>query len=218
MPGKALICLGLLALLGGCAQMGAEMRAPPGSLVPATLTDGSADPVPGMAAQAAAAFADAGRSLAGQPAATARATGQVEVLLVEFARNPRWAPLPDAAVGALRTARLELRATFGIRSGADGAAVGRALGAAEAALRAGDRRAAQDALAPALFEPGGAVTLARLTAPGFLPEARNGTAAARDAVRRLQQEQVGGTIGALDPNSGWVNPLPGQGAFGPAMQ
>lgn len=205
---RALLPLGLLALVAGCA----EMRTPPAiTRIPAVLAPNSPDPVRTMAAEAAAAFADAGRSLAGDPARTARAAAQVEMLLAEFERDPRWAPISPGAIFELRGARLELRAALGIRAGAGSDAVARALAAAYQALQRGDQRAAQAALDPALFEPGGAVTLARLINPGPLPQTRLGTTRAQEEVARLAEQQLGGVVGALDPNAVLINPMPGVG-------
>jgi hypothetical protein len=198
----------LLAHLGACA----EMREPPAlSRVPPGLGVASADPVPAMAAEAAAALAGGGGGLAGDPAATARAFGRLELVAAEFRRNPRWAPLPTAVETELRTARLEWRAALGIRSGAAAEAVAAALGRAALALQGGDTRAAAAALDPALFEPGGQVTLARLTAPGPLPQSQIASAVARDEAARLGQQQLSGPSGALDPNAGLL------GGFGGAL-
>ncbi|WP_372624061.1 hypothetical protein [Falsiroseomonas sp.] len=199
MTRTVLRCLLLAALLGGCAEM---REAPALSRVPPGLGVASADPVPAMAAEAAAALANSGRGLAGNPAATARAVGQLELVAAEFRRDPRWAPLPTAVETELRTARLEWRAALGIRSGAAPEAVATALGRAVLALQSRDTRAAAAALDPALFEPGGPVTLARLTAPGPLPQSMIASTVARDEATRLGQLRLGGPTGALDPNAG----------------
>ncbi len=194
-----LTCLFAAGLLGACA----EMRAPPPlSRVPPGLGVVAADPIPAMVEEAALALADAGRSLAGNPAGTARAIGRLEFAGAEFRRDPRWAPLPTAVETELRTARLEWRAALGIRAGATPEATAAALGRAAIALGAGDTRAAAAALEPALFEPGGAVTLARLTAPGPLPQSRIASGAAREEVARLARLRLAGPTGALDPYAG----------------
>ena len=188
-------------LLAGCAEMrepAALTRIPPGLGVVA------ADPLPAMAAEAAASFADGGRSLAGRPGATARAVGQGEILGAELRRDPRWAGLPTVIESELRTARLEWRAALGIRVGAAPDAVGAALGRAAIALAEGDTRGGAAALDPALFEPGGAVTLARLAAPGPLPTARSATALLDREIMRLARQRGGGLSNALDPDAGLV--------------
>jgi hypothetical protein len=186
-------------LLAGCAEMrepAAISRIPPGLGVVA------GDPVPAMAAEAAASFADGGRALAGRPGATARAVGQGEILGAELRRDPRWVGLPPVIESELRTARLEWRAALGIRAGAAPEAVGAALGRAAIALAAGDTRGGAAALDPALFEPGGAVTLARLAAPGPLPTARSATALLEREMARLARQRGGGLSNALDPDAG----------------
>ena len=138
----------------------------------------------------------------------------MELLGAEFRRDPRWAPLPTAVETEIRTARLEWRSALGIRSGAAPDAVAAALGRATLALRAEDVPAASAALDPALFEPGGNVTVARLASPGPLPQSRIASAVARDEVARLAQLRIGGTVGALDPNAGFLLPADGQGTTG----
>ncbi len=129
----------LAALLGACA----EIRTPaPASRVPAGLGVMAGDPLPAIAADAAAAFGDAGRSLAGRPAATARAVGQGEFLAAELRRDARWAGLSTAVETELRTARIEWRAALGIRAGAAPDAVAAALGRAGVALANNDTRGA----------------------------------------------------------------------------
>ncbi|HEV7267053.1 MAG TPA: hypothetical protein VGN83_19385 [Falsiroseomonas sp.] len=213
MTRTVLHCLLLAALLGGCA----EMREPPTlSRVPPGLGVESADPVPAMASETAAALAGAGRGLAGNPAATARAFGQLELVAAEFRRDPRWAPLPTAVETELRTARLEWRAALGIRSGASPGAVATALGRAALALQGRDTGAAAAALDPALFEPGGPVTLARLTAPGPLPQSMIAGTLARDESARLGELRLGGPTGALDPHAGLLGGL--GGPVGPSLR
>jgi hypothetical protein len=205
-PASALLLA--LALLAGCA----EMQTPsPLSRIPQGLGVVAADPLPAIVAEAAAAFADAGRSLAGQPAATARATGQMELLAADLRRDPRWAALPTAVETELRTARLEWRAALGIRAGATPEAVAAALGRATIALRANDTRSAAAALDPALFEPGGTPTLARLTAPGPLPQSRSASALAQSEMARMARQRGGGLSNALDPDAGLVGLNPSLG-------
>lgn len=195
----------LAVALPGCA----EMRQPPPGQVPPGLSVTAPDPVPALAAEAAAAFADSGRSLAGNPAATARAVGQAELVAAELRRDARWAALPAIVGGELRTGRIEWRAALGIRSGAAPEAVSAALGRAALALRAGDTRGAATALDPRLFEPGGVVTLARLAAPGPLPQVAIATRLAQQQIEALAQGRVAGLTGALDPDVGVLGGLSG---------
>ncbi|NGM23435.1 hypothetical protein G3576_25710 [Roseomonas stagni] len=205
--------LAMTAGLGACA----EMRTPaPITRIPPVLAAGSADPVLDLVNQAATDFEDAGRSLANDPARMARAAARVEVISAEFARDARWAPLSPSVGFEMRGARTELRAALGIRAGASPEAASRALSAAYAALMRGDRAAAVRALDPAIFEPGGEGTLAFLTRPGPLPQSRIATALARDEASRLARSNVWGLSGSLDPDSGWLDPLPGRGmSIGP---
>lgn len=196
----------LAVMLGACA----EMRTP-ASRIPPGLGVVAGDPLPAIAADAAAALRDAGAGLAGRPGATARAIGQMELLDVALRADPRWAPLPTAVTTEFRTARLEWRAALGIRAGAAPEPVAAALGRAAIALGANDTRAAAAALDPALFEPGGAVTLARLAAPGPLPTARSASALAEGEMARLTRMQGGGLVNALDPNAGLLGLPPAGG-------
>jgi hypothetical protein len=203
--GAWLACL--LPLLG-CA----EMRQPaPITRVPPVLAAGSPDPVRDAVGEVAVAYADAGRSLAGDPGRMARAAALLELVAVEFGRDLRWAPLPPGVGFELRAARTETRAALGTRAGADPDAVVAALAAAHLALRRGDQGEAGRALDAALFEPGGTGTLALLGRPGALPQGRIATSLARDEVERLSRSQIWGLSGALDPQSGWLDPQPGRG-------
>jgi hypothetical protein len=200
---------GLLAgfgLLGGCAEM---RQPPPASRVPAGLGVVSADPLPAIGAEAAAALADRGRALNGNPAATARTIGRMEFMLAELRRDPRWAPVSVGATTELRTAQAEWRAALGIRAGAPPEAVAAALGRTTMALSAGDARMAAGMLDATIFDPGAAVTLARLAAPGPLPQSAIASGLLHQEVERLRQLRIGGPIGALDPDAGFVGALTG---------
>lgn len=201
-PLLLLCCL----VLGACAEL---RTPPPGSRVPAALAAGSVDPVPRIAGESASAFADAGRSMLGDPARMARAAAQLEVLAVELARDPRWAALPAGVSLEMRAARTELRAALGTRAGADPDAVARALAAAHVALARGDRAAAAASLDGALFDPGGVVVLARLANPGPLPQARIATTLAQTEMAGVSDARLGGVTGALDPDAMLLDPRPG---------
>ena len=194
-------------LLGACAEM---RLPPPAERIPASLGAGTADPLRDALAEAAAAYADGGRSLVNNPARMARAGAQLELITAEFARDLRWAPLPAGVGFELRAARIELRAALGIRANADPDAVVRALAATQLAVQRRDAAGAAFALSPVLFEPGGAATLARLAEPRQLPQGRIALTLARDEVDRLNRTRVGWLIGALDPQSGWIDPEPGR--------
>ncbi len=207
-----LVWMAVMALaVTGCAEL---RTPPPAARIPSALLPGSADPLRDAAGEAASLFADGGRSLAGNPARMARAAALLESLTAEMPRDARFAPIATSAGFELRAARVELRSALGIRANAEPEAASRALTAAHLALGRGDTGAAEAALTPALFEPGGRVTLARLVSPGPLPQARIATAQALEGVRRLEAERVGGLSGALDPGSGNAAPQPvGRGGF-----
>lgn len=204
-----------LLLLAGLVGACAEMRTPaPASRIPPGLGVVAGDPLPAMAAESAAALRDAGAGLAGRPGQTARAIGQMEFLDVALRTDPRWAPLPTAVATETRTARLEWRAALGIRAGAAPEAVAASLGRAAIALGANDARAAAAALDPALFEPGGVVTLARLAAPGPLPASRSASALTEGEMARLARMRSGGLVNALDPDAGLLGLPPAGGPPG----
>jgi hypothetical protein len=206
LPLAALPAALLAALLGACA----EMREPPEvARIPPGLGVAAADPVPALVAEAAAALSDGGASLNGRPAEAARAIGQMELVADAFRRNPRWAPVSAATLTELRTARTEWRQAIGVPEDAPPATVAAALGRASLALRQNDTRAAGAALAPEAFVPGGAPAVARLAAPGPLPQSRIASAMARDEVARMARMQLGGVTGALDPDAPFLNALTG---------
>lgn len=176
----------LLALVAaGCA----EMRRPVAPPAPADLVGGAPDPARAAIAAAAAAFADRGAGLVDRPAAAAQAAAQLEFSTEAFATDPRWAAMPESVRREMLLARTELRDAIGIAETAPTRrAVGALLGAARA-LRADDRGRAAAALAPPLFRPGGAASVARLADPGPLPQVANATALAQAAAVRLESDE-----------------------------
>jgi hypothetical protein len=196
----------LLLVLPACAEM---RQQPEFARVPPGLGVAAADPVPAMIAEASAALADGGASLNGRPAEAARAIGQMELVTEAFRRNPRWSPVSSATLTELRTARTEWRGAIGIPEAAEAEAVAIALGQASLALREADTARAAAALAAGLFAPGGTPTVARLAAPGPLPQARIASVMARDEVQRMARMQLGGVTGALDPDAPFLNSLTG---------
>lgn len=199
------------ALLAGCAEM---REPPPLSRVPPGLGVVSPDPVPAMAADAAAALAGGGQALAGRPGVTARAIGQLELVTAEFSTNARWAPVPPAVTAQMRAARAEWRSAIGIRDAAAPAAVATALGRVSIAMAANDSRSAATSLDAAVFDPGGAPNLARLAAPGPLPETAIAASLASQAAEAVRARALSGPIGALDPDAGRVVMPGGPGSEG----
>lgn len=198
-------------LLGACA----EMRTPPAvSRVPAGLGVVAADPVPAMAAEAAGVFREGGRGLQGRPGEVARATGQMELVTQVLTRDPRWTALPTQVNAELTPARLEWRSVFGIRAGATPEAVATALGQVAVAMGRNDTRAAAAALDPAIFEPGGGATFARLAAPDPLPQTAIAARVAAQATQALMARHQVGVSVALDPDAGGVTMPGGPGSDG----
>ena len=197
MPRRA---LALLPVLAACDELRTPPAAPPAVLTGAGTTD---TPLRAAVEATAAAFARQGEGLAGQPAEAALALARLEALALEAADRRAWPSLsPSVAIG-LRTARNENRAAVGIAAAAPAPDVIRALATAAQRLRAQDRAGAEAALAPALFDPGGAATLDRLGALGPLPAAEQASAALAREVRRLDLDR--GWVGA----GNWWQP--GQG-------
>jgi hypothetical protein len=122
--------------------------------------------------------------------------------------------VPTAATAQLRTAWLEWRSALGIRSGASGEAAATALGRAAVALGANDTRGAAAALDPAVFDPGGAPNLARLAAPGPLPETAIASRLVAQATAAVRARALSGPMGALDPDAGRVMMPGGPGSEG----
>ncbi|MGG5823182.1 hypothetical protein [Falsiroseomonas sp. HW251] len=198
------------ALLGACA----EMRTPPAaSRVPAGLGVMAADPVPAMAADAARVIGT-GRGLQGRTGEVARAIGQMELVTQALTGDARWGALPVAVNAEITPARLEWRSVLGIRAGATPDAAAAALGQVAIATGRGDTRAAAAALDPAVFDPGGAPTLARLASPEPLPQTASGARVAAEATQALAARGLVGVAVALDPDAGRTNMPGGPGSEG----
>lgn len=177
------------AMLAGCAELRTPQQAPPAVLVDAGTGNG---PLRAAVEATAAAFANQGAALAGQPAAAALALARLEALEMEVTGGRAWPALSPSIGFALRTARNENRAALGIAQAAPGPDVVQALGSTASRLRARDRPGAEAALTSMLFEPGGEQTLDRLGDLGPLPAAEQASAALAREVRRL------------DVDSGWA--------------
>lgn len=166
-------------LLGACA---APDGAQPGTarLPVDAATVSAADPVRSAIISSAFVF---GRpsTVAGQPAAAAEALGQLEFLTVELNAG-FYSGLDPLTVPTLRQARAEARQAFGLRQDvAPQAAIDAFFGTA-AALRAGDRAAAQATLAQ-VTQPGAApAALEQLAMLPRLPQAAAGTGLAYRSV------------------------------------
>jgi len=179
----------LAAPLLGCEELRTP-ASPPAAVLTGTPTAGP--PLRAAVEATAAAFANQAAGLAGRPAEAALALARFEALTLEVAQGRAWPGVSPTLVIAMRVARDENRAALGAAQRAEGAAMVAAFGATAARLRANDRAGAVAALAPPLFDPGGAATLDRLAQIGPLPAAEQASAALAREVRRL------------DLDSGWA--------------
>ncbi|SDB44652.1 hypothetical protein [Belnapia rosea] len=204
---------GLLLLLAaaGCAEVRQRPPAPP-----MDLAAGAADPARQAIQGAAQAFADRGRGLSGQPAAGALAAAQLEFATDALARDPRFAPVPEAVRRQMELARTELRDALGVQEAAPPRPVIDGLLAAARALRANNQSAAARALPAPVFRPGGERSVARLGELGPLPQASNATALLAQQIAQLDAES--GWNGTRQAETSGVNittfGLGGQGGVG----
>lgn len=179
----------LLLLTAACA---APMAAPHTGIVlpPSAEGPGAGDPTRGAILASAYVFGQPS-SVAGDPAAAATALGQLEYLAVEIPTGPTWRDFDPLVAPMLQQGRAEARQAMGLRPGASGQSAVDGLYAAAAALRAGDRARAEAALAPIAPQPG--VTLARLAALPYLPNAAAATTAAQRALTTRERRRDRGT-------------------------
>lgn len=182
--------------------MAAELQRPPPPPPPGGLVAGSADPLMATVDAAASAFADRGAGLAGRPAETAQAAAQLEYLALSLGIDARYPELAGSVGRELLLARDEVRNALGILASASPESVMRVLLQVSADLRADRRAAAAAAMAPPLFRPGGAESIARLGEIGALPQAANATAVAREAVARAQAIGSGGSTRMVETGLG----------------
>jgi hypothetical protein len=167
----------LLLLMGACA-----MPPPQASVVmpEQAVWRGAGDPARGAILSSAYVFGQPA-TVAGNPAAAAEALGQLEFLAVELATGGRWqGGFDPLVVPLMQQGRAEARAAMGVRPDAAPQNAINAWYIAAAALRAGDRGAAEAALAPVVAEP--PATLQRLAALPYLPRAAAATGRANAAL------------------------------------
>jgi hypothetical protein len=167
----------LLLLMGACAMPPPE----PGVTLPEQAAwRGAGDPTRGAILSSAYVFGQPS-TVAGNPAAAAEALGQLEFLAVELATGGRWqGGFDPLVVPMLRNGRAEARAAMGLRPDAAPQSAINAWYVAAAALRAGDRAAAEAALAPVAATP--PETLRRLDPLPALPAAAAATSRAQAAL------------------------------------
>ena len=190
-----------LPLLAACAELRTPQTLPPAVL---TTASGQGGPLRAAIEATAAAFANQGQALQGQPAQAALALARLEALDLEVMERRAWPMLSQTTAYALRTARNENRSALGIAQSAPAPQVITALGNVAARLRAGNQAGAEALLVPTIFEPGGQQTLARLGDLGPLPAAEQASAALAREVRRLDLD--GGWVGA---GNWWQTGAPG---------
>lgn len=167
----------LLLLLGACALPPPE----PGVVLPEQAAwRGAGDPTRGAILSSAYVFGQPS-TVAGNPAAAAEALGQLEFLAVELANGGRWQGGFDPLVAPMmRNGRAEARSVMGLRPDAAPQSAINAWFIAAAALRAGDRAAAEAALATVAAAP--PATLERLAALPRMPTAAAATSRAQFAL------------------------------------
>jgi hypothetical protein len=174
-------------LLGACAEIRQKPRLP-------VFGDASADPVRTAMAALPIAFAEQGRSLAGQPVATALAAARLEYVVAALQRDPRYSAVPQGVVRDMLLARNELRTALDMAPDLAPPAAVAALTAAARALEVGDTAAAAGALTAPGFRPGGAGSVARLADLGPVPQAS------------LAAGELQGAVEMLDASNGWLKP------------
>ena len=198
-PRRAILGAALLGLgLAGCD----EMRRPPGrSGLPPEINPGGPDPTRAAIAEIADSFGSRGQRLDGRPEFAARAIAQLEYVVDQIGREPRYAAISGSVRVILRLAREEVRQALGTRPEAQPGAVVEALSQVIRQLRLRDRAAAATALSAAIFNPGTMATLLRLGRLGPLPVAEQATAQLVAEVARLDAQ--GAWSGAVDrPETG----------------
>lgn len=174
----------LLALAGLAA--GCTVPDPPTAVLPPEPGLGFADPARQAIIFTADAFARP-RSLAGDPAAAARAISQAEFLAVELRYGPRWVEMSQQVVLAFEQARPEWRRALGIAPDAAPQAVIDAMTAVRLALAAGSAADAAAALRPPVVTPGGAESFRRLSDLPPLPRTARAAQMASQEMWRMQR-------------------------------
>jgi hypothetical protein len=193
------LLIGVALVVTGCA----ELRTPPPPPPPVGLVGAVGDPLRAAVDAAALAFADRGTGLAGRPAEAAEAIARLEFVAQTLPADPRYARLAEGLGRDLALAQDEARDALGVMASAPSPAVQRALLAAAARLRAGERAAAGAALTMPIFRPGGIDSVVRLGTLGPLPQAALATSQAQQAILRADATGIGrrmpapGTASAL---------------------
>lgn len=185
-----LALLATLALLAGCVTP--DLPPQGYATLPADSVQGAGDPTRSAIIGTAYAFGNPG-SLAGNPAAAARAVANYEYLATELPYGPRWRGF-NGPIGPLFADGLqELRAAVGVAPNSQAQPVVQSLYAASRALNAGDQASAERVLSNPAFPAGGAATLQRLSNLPALPRVAAATAFAAQELDR--QDRLGSPRG-----------------------
>ncbi|MCO6417708.1 hypothetical protein JYK14_16285 [Siccirubricoccus sp. KC 17139] len=170
-----------LLSLGAC---GVLPPPPPSAQLPYDATVGAGDPIRAAAATTSYSFSHQ-ETLAGQPAAAARALAQMEFLAADLPTNPRFPNMPPELPSQLAEARAEWRQALGVPRDLPPQPVIDSLYAAARALNAGQPAANAAATLPAnVFTQGGEATLTRLAALPPLPQTGVAATTSAEVLRR----------------------------------
>ncbi len=188
---NTLLALPVLALLAGCVRP--DQPSQGYATLPPDSVQGAGDPTRAAVLGTSYAFGNPG-TLAGNPAAAARAVANYEYLATELPYGPRWRGM-NGPIGPLFADGLrELRPAIGIAPNAPAQPVVQSLYAASRAINAGDQAAAERSLSGPIFVNGGAATLQRLANLPPLPRVAAATALAAQELDR--QDRLGSPRGS----------------------
>ncbi|MBL6455477.1 hypothetical protein JMJ55_09095 [Belnapia sp. T6] len=182
--------LALLLLLAGCVTP--DLPPQGYATLPNDAVQGAGDPTRAAIIGTAYAFGNPA-SLAGNPAAAARAVANYEYLATELPYGPRWRGFAGTIGPEFAAGLTELRGTLGIAPNAPAQPVVEALYAASRAFNAGDQAAAERSLSGPIFTRGGPATLQRLASLPAMPRVAAATAHAAQELDR--QDRLGSPRG-----------------------
>ncbi len=176
---------GLLLSLGLSGCNGFKLPTEETAYLPRIDYAGAGDPVRAAIGNTAYVFSAPG-TMAGRPAAAARAIAEMEYLRVEVMFNPRSSGGGEVTASTLYpSAQREWRRALGIAPAAPAQAVIDGLFGVARALGNGQEGAAAAALNPAVFTLGATQTLARLAALPDLPITNQAAQETTRALRRI---------------------------------
>lgn len=183
LPRRAVLLL--LPALAACGT--APLRQDPVQLPETARDTGITDPTRSAILSASYVFGQPS-SIAGDAAAGAEALARLEFLAVELDVGPRWIGMDPLVPPLLAQGRAEARAAFGLDPAAAPQRAMDALYGAAAALRAGDRPRAVQALAPLTSADRAEAALTRMAAFPYLPRASQALAQARIGMHRMDRD------------------------------